>query len=81
MTFAEKSKWVVLPPAFLIGIGILEIRYPHVMSGFSDNYTGRESADLTLLLFELFLVLVWGRVGRFNDRICGITHNSGILLC
>lgn len=62
MTITEKIKWVVLPAFLVIGIGILEINFPHAMDGFDDGYTGRGVAGFIVLLFELFICLTWGKV-------------------
>jgi hypothetical protein len=41
MVSAEKIKKIVLPSVLVMGLGILEIKYPHAMTSFDDNYTGR----------------------------------------
>jgi hypothetical protein len=53
---------VFLPSLLIIGLGILEIKFPHAMNGFDDNYTGRGAAGFIMLLFELFLMLTWGKI-------------------
>lgn len=63
LTIMNKIKWVILPSLLVIGIGILEIQYPHAMDGFDDGYTGRGIAGLIMLLLELFLMLTWGKFG------------------
>jgi hypothetical protein len=63
LTIMNKIKWVILPSLLVIGIGILEIQYPHAMDGFDDAYTGHGKAGFIMLLLELFLMLTWGKVG------------------
>ena len=72
MTIPEKIKWVVLPSLIVIGIGILEIKYPHAMQGFDDGYTGRGIAGFIMLLFELFLTLTWGTIEGMVLILLGI---------
>jgi len=78
MTFVEKLKWVILPALIVIGVGVLEINFPHVMDGFNDGYTGRGVAGLILLLFELFVSLTWGKIGGFVAIFLGST---AIVIC
>ena len=72
MTITEKLRWVVLPSLVVIGIGILEIKYPHAMQGFDDGYTGRGIAGFIMLLFELFLTLTWGTIEGMVLILLGI---------
>jgi heme/copper-type cytochrome/quinol oxidase subunit 2 len=72
MTIAEKLKWVVLPSLIVIGIGILEIKYPHAFQGFDDNYTGRGMAGFIMLLIELFIMLTWGTIEGIVLIVLGI---------
>ncbi len=72
MTITKKLKRIVLPSLLVIGIGILEIKYPHAMDGFNDNYTGHGAAGLFLLLFELFLMLTWGTIGGIVAILLGM---------
>jgi hypothetical protein len=62
MKLSEKIQWFVLPSLLFIGIGILEIKYPHALSGFDDGYTGRGISGFIMLLIELFLMLTWGKI-------------------
>ena len=62
MTIAAKIKWLILPSLLMLGLGTLEIKFPHAMQGFDDGYTGKGVAGLILLLVELFLTLTWGRI-------------------
>ena len=72
MGITEKLKETILPALIVIGIGILEIKFPHAMDGFDDNYTGRGGAGFILLLFELFLRLTWGKIGGIIAILLGI---------
>jgi hypothetical protein len=72
MGIFKKLKWIVLPALFIIGLGILEIKFPHAMDGFDDNYTGRGMAGFIMLLIELFLLLTWGKIGGIITIIIGI---------
>lgn len=72
MTITEKIKWIVLPSLLVIGIGILEIKYPHAMDGFDDGYTGRGVAGLFMLLFELFIMFTWGTIGGAVTILLGV---------
>lgn len=72
MKITEKIAWIVLPSLFLIGFGSLEINFPHAMNGFEDNYTGRGTAGLIILLFEMFLMLTWGKIGGIIAILLGI---------
>lgn len=78
MTMMEKMKWIVLPALILIGIGVLEINFPHVMDNCDDGYTGRGVAGLIVLLFELFLCLTWGKLEGAIAILLGIT---AIVIC
>ncbi|WP_448574038.1 hypothetical protein [Trichothermofontia sp.] len=62
MVFIEKLKWII-PALLVIGVGVLEINFPHAMDGFDDGYTGRGGAGLVMLLFELFVWLTWSKIG------------------
>lgn len=62
-TLIKKLGTAALPALFVIGIGILEIKFPSAMKGFDDNYTGHGMAGLILLLIELFFTLTWGTIG------------------
>ncbi len=72
MPVSEKIKWIILPSLLVIGLGILEIKYPHAMDGFDDNYTGRGIAGLILLFVELFLMITWGKIGGIVTVLLGI---------
>lgn len=78
MTITKESKHIDLlltisPGLFVIGIGILEINFPHIMDGFDDGYTGSSGAGFILLLFELFLMLTWGKIEGAFLILLGIT--------
>jgi hypothetical protein len=62
----------MIPSFILIGIGILEIKYPHLMDNFYDGYTGRGISGFILLLIELFITFTWGKIGGFIAIILGI---------
>jgi len=70
--FVGKLKWIVLLSLFVVGMGFLQIKYPHAIDGFDDNYTGRGVAGLILLLFELFLTLTWGKIGGILAIVVGV---------
>lgn len=74
----EKIKWVILLSLLVIGVGILEISHPDAMDGFKDNYTGRGVAGLIVLLFELFLMLTWGKIGGTFIILLGVLT---IIIC
>lgn len=78
MTITEKLKRIVLPSLLVIGIGILEIKYPHAMKGLDDGYTGRGVAGIILLLFELFIMLTWGKIGGVVAILLGML---AIVIC
>ncbi|HEY9601824.1 MAG TPA: hypothetical protein V6C85_09455 [Allocoleopsis sp.] len=78
MTIVEKIRWVVLPSLLVIGIGILEIKFPHALAGFDDGYAGHGAAGLIMLTFELFLILTWGKVEGGLLIIFGIL---AIMIC
>jgi hypothetical protein len=69
----KKIKWVVLPSLLVIGIGILEIQYPHTMDGFDDGYTGRGTTGLIMLIIELFFMITWGKIGGGIAILSGIS--------
>lgn len=67
MTTTKESKHIdllltIIPGLFIIGIGILEINFPHAMDGSDDGYTGTGKGGFILLLLELFLMLTWGKI-------------------
>lgn len=77
MTIIEKSKLinqfiVIIPGLFIIGLGTLEINFPHAMDGFDDAYTGRGRSGFILLLFELLLMVTWGRIAGIILILLGI---------
>jgi ABC-type sugar transport system permease subunit len=78
MTIVEKMKWIILPALLVIGVGVLEINFPHAMDGFDDSYTGRGGAGLIVLLFELFLWLTWGKIG---GAIAILLGTIAIVIC
>lgn len=78
MVFAEKLKWIILPALLVIGIGVLEIKFPHAIIGFNDGYTGPGVAGLIVLLLELFIWLTWGRIGGAIAIFLGTT---AIIIC
>jgi hypothetical protein len=78
MVFTEKLKWIILPALLVIGVGVLEIHFPHAMDGFDDNYTGRGAAGLIVLLFELFIWLTWGKIGGVIAILLG---TMAIVIC
>ncbi|MTJ08808.1 MULTISPECIES: hypothetical protein [unclassified Anabaena] len=71
MTIIERIKCII-PSFLLIGIGILEINYPHFMDNFDDGYTGRGISGFIMLLFELFIKFTWGKIEGFIAIIIGI---------
>ncbi len=73
MTNVEKIKWVVLSSLLVMGIGILEIKYPHALDGFDDGYTGRGVAGLIMLLIELVFMLTWGKIEGYLLILLGIS--------
>jgi hypothetical protein len=72
-SIVEKIKWVVLPSLLVLGIGILEIKYPHALAGFDDGYTGHGKAGFIMLIFELFLMLTWGKIEGYLLIMLGIS--------
>jgi uncharacterized membrane protein len=78
MKLSEKIQWFVLPSLLIIGIGILEIKYPHALSNFDDGYTGHGIAGFIMLLIELFLMLTWGKIEGIFLIILGII---AIVIC
>ena len=44
MKFIERLKYIILPASFFIGMGILQIKFPHAMDNFDDGYTGNRIA-------------------------------------
>ncbi len=78
MAITEKLKWIVLPSLLVIGLGTLEINFPHAMDGFDDGYTGTGVAGFIMLLFELFLMLTWGKVGGTFAILLGML---AIVIC
>jgi uncharacterized membrane protein len=78
MTIVEKIKWVVLPSLLVIGIGILETKFPQALAGFDDGYTGRGLAGFIMLIIELFLMLTWGKFEGILLIIFGIL---AIMIC
>lgn len=77
MTITKESKHIdllltIIPGLFVIGIGILEINFPHIMDGLDDGYTGSSGAGFILLLFELFLMLTWGKIEGIFLILLGI---------
>lgn len=79
MSILERVKLVILPLLAVMGIGILAIQYPHALDGFDDGYTGRGVAGLIMLCIELFLMLIWGKVGGTIIVIIGVV--MPILAC
>lgn len=80
MTIAEKLKCVVLPSLIAIGLGILEIKFPHAMDNFDDAYTGSGTAGLVLLIFEMLLWLTWGKIGGSIVILLGVAAMVSCLL-
>lgn len=78
MAFTEKLKWIILPALLVIGVGVLEINFPHTMDSFDDGYTGRGVAGLIMLLFELFIWLTWSKIGGAIAILLGTT---AIVIC
>jgi uncharacterized membrane protein len=73
MTIAEKLKWFVLPSLIVIGIGILEIKYPHAMQGSEGGYAGLGGkSGFFVLTFKLFLMLTWGKIEGIILILLGI---------
>lgn len=62
MAILERLKWVILPSLLLIGLGLLEIKFPHVMNGFYDYYAGHTKAAIFILIFEYLVAWSWGTV-------------------
>ncbi len=74
MKFIEKLQVVVLPALFIIGLGVLAVKFPHAMEGLAnDNYTGSGGAGAVLLIFEFFLWLTWGKIGGVIGILLGVT--------
>jgi hypothetical protein len=72
MALIERRKWIILPALLVVGIGLLEINFPQAMNGFDDPYTGHGAAGFMMLLFELFLMLTWGKVGGAIAVLAGV---------
>ena len=72
MKFSERLKYVILPASFFIGMGILQIKFPHAMDNFDDGYTGKGIAGVIMLFVELFLMLTWGKIMGFITTFLGV---------
>ena len=72
MKFRERLKYIILPASFFIGMGILQIKFPHAMDNFDDGYTGKGIAGVIMLFTELFLMLTWGKTMGFIAVFLGI---------
>ncbi len=71
-SLVEKIQVVVLPSLLIIGIGILEINYPDALAGFDYGHDLSGLAGLIVLLFELFLMLTWGKIEGYLLIMLGI---------
>lgn len=71
MTIIERIKCII-PSFILIGIGILEIKYPHLMDNFDDGYAGHGISGFIMLLIELFIKFTWGKIEGFIAIIIGV---------
>lgn len=78
MTTVGKIKWVVFPSLLVIGIGFLEIQYPHALDGFHHYYAGRRLAGLIAVFFGLFIKITWGRLGGTLAILLGV---AAIVMC
>ena len=69
----EKIQVIVFPSLLIMAIGILEIHYPDALANF--NYGGDLGGivGLILLLFELFLMLTWGKIEGYLLILLGIS--------
>jgi hypothetical protein len=72
MAIIEKIKYFVIPSFLLIGLGIFEVKYPHLMDSFDDGYTGHGKSGLTMLLLELFIKFTWGKIEGFLAILLGV---------
>ncbi len=77
-SIVEKIQVVVLPSLLIIGIGILEINYPDALAGFDYGHDLSGLAGLIVLLFELFLMLTWGKIEGYLLIMLGL---SIIVIC
>ena len=73
MKIQEKLQWFVFPGLSIILLGMLAIKFPHAMDGFDDGYTGRGAAGVILLLFELFVMVTWGKISGAIAILLGST--------
>ena len=72
MKFRERLTYIVLPTSFFLGMGILQIKFPHAMDNFDDGYTGRGIAGVIMLFIELFLIFAWGKILGFISIFLGV---------
>lgn len=77
MISTNRIKFILLWLA-IIAFGLLQIKYPNALHGFNDNYTGRGTAGLIMLIFEIVLILTWGWIGGSLSILLGI---FGIVFC
>lgn len=63
MKLLEKREWVVVPSFFVIGLGILAIKYPHALDGWELDYDNSKKSFIFSLLFSIFLKLAWSIIG------------------
>lgn len=63
MKLLERIEWVVVPSFFVIGLGILAIKYPHALDGWELDYDNSKKSFIFSLLFPIFLKLAWSIIG------------------
>lgn len=75
----KKLKEIVVS-SLVIGIGILAVKYSHVLSDFDPHYFGSSSAKgaFLMLLFFLVIKLAWGKIGGTLAIVIGV---SAIINC
>jgi hypothetical protein len=84
----HKLKWTVVPIFFAITIGVLEIIHAPLANGFPIGSLshlrvgGRSAADgiillgfllIMLVLCEMFVLMVWSKIGGFLFICLGVT--------
>lgn len=75
MSITDKLRRTILPASLVIGLGVLEITYPHALSGIDSLHTGysRSKTGYFISLFLILLLIVtWNKIGGSILILLGI---------
>jgi lysylphosphatidylglycerol synthetase-like protein (DUF2156 family) len=72
MRIIKENKCLILAALVFMGLGILEIKYPHAMNWVYEDLGHYYVRSISVLLLFLFFAFTWGYFGGFCAIMLGV---------